>query len=249
MRFLNIDDPNIKDYITEIIDINDDGCWTINKIGNQIYLIDPGKAIDLHRASYILFVNKNLKRNNSVERKCNNKNCVNPDHLCLGPHKKKKSVDKIKKKFETNFDKTCGCWEWKGGLDIDGYGIFGCHINGQKLTNAHRTSYTFYKGNFDSTLQILHKCNNKKCVNPDHLYAGTHQNNMRDLRDAGTLKGKNNPNYGVKCTDEKREKLRSAAIKQFKNIDYRNNIIEKLSKWYLFTDSDNNTFEIKNMGK
>jgi len=81
---------------------------------------------------------------------------------------------------------------------------------------AHRVSYALYVGPISKDLKILHKCNNSKCVNPDHLYMGTHADNMRDLRDAGSLKGENNPNFGIVCTEEKKIKISKGVIKQLK---------------------------------
>ena len=53
--------------------------------------------------------------------------------------------------------------------------------------------------------------------NPDHLYSGTHEDNMRDLREMGTLAGENNPNFGVKCSDKKRLKLRISNTEAWKD--------------------------------
>jgi len=91
--------------------------------------------------------------------------------------------EKIYKKFLKNVEKLNDCWEWKGALS-KGYGIFFY----TKMIKAHRFSYIYNKGKIEFGKLICHKCNNKKCVNPDHLYMGTHKDNMLDVKKANLLK-------------------------------------------------------------
>lgn len=70
-----------------------------------------------------------------------------------------------------------GCWEWTGHSYPNGYGVlkvFGSDVS------AHRYSYELHKGPIPVGMCILHSCDNKKCINPDHLRVGTHQENMRE---------------------------------------------------------------------
>ena len=69
-----------------------------------------------------------------------------------------------------------GCWEWTGGVTTAGYGEL--MINKQ-MWYAHRLSYTENKGNIPNGYQIDHTCENKKCVNPDHLIALSPQEHNR----------------------------------------------------------------------
>lgn len=84
----------------------------------------------------------------------------------------------VKDRFERKVKKLeSGCWEWIAAYSGD-YGNF--HING-KMEKAHRAAYIIYKGPIPAGLLVLHGCDYTKCVNPDHLEAGTQSKNMKDM--------------------------------------------------------------------
>ena len=58
---------------------------------------------------------------------------------------------------------------------------------GKEIEIVHRFSYKLYYGKFDLSYDVLHRCDNKLCVNPDHLVEGTHQDNMDDMVRKGIL--------------------------------------------------------------
>jgi len=75
-----------------------------------------------------------------------------------------------------------GCWEWTGSIDKDGYGQI--HLHG-KTIRAHRFAYMLVNGETPDNKHVLHTCDNPACVNPNHLWLGTNQDNVDDRERKG----------------------------------------------------------------
>lgn len=86
-----------------------------------------------------------------------------------------KKLDKFKKYYE--IDNNSDCWLWKGGTNNVGYGMI---RDGIGMRTAHRVSYELHVGPIPKGKHICHSCDNPKCVNPNHLWVGTHSENMLD---------------------------------------------------------------------
>lgn len=72
-----------------------------------------------------------------------------------------------------------GCWEWQAAIRSgSGYGVFQLGVG--KQAPAHRVAWTLTRGEIPEGLWVLHHCDNRRCVNPDHLYLGTAKDNCRD---------------------------------------------------------------------
>lgn len=80
-----------------------------------------------------------------------------------------------------------GCWIWTGAIQGKGYGYTRFEFRAYK---AHRLSWLAHRGAIPAGQLVLHRCDVRSCVNPDHLFLGTHADNMRDMRAKGrTYKG------------------------------------------------------------
>lgn len=94
------------------------------------------------------------------------------------------------KRFFDKVNKTEGCWTWTAALrGKTGYGAY--KLNG-KTIDAHRVSYELHNGLIPKGMYVCHTCDNRKCVNPYHLFLGTAKDNYEDaVNKARIVKGAN----------------------------------------------------------
>jgi hypothetical protein len=75
-----------------------------------------------------------------------------------------------------------GCWIWTGSLHYKGYGMIAKRRGNKfKPTTAHRESWEMHKGPIPAGLFVLHRCDVRCCVNPNHLFVGTAKDNTHDM--------------------------------------------------------------------
>jgi hypothetical protein len=141
------------------------------------------------------------------------------------PYKKKSSEERFWNLVDRRGPDDC--WEWNGGLCGPGYGIFkiGTLRVDRRNVMAHRFSYELHFGPLVDDLFCLHRCDNKKCVNPKHLFMGTQDDNMKDKVAKGR-QPRGTTSYNAKLSESRLEAARLYRLNgwSYKKIADRFNI-------------------------
>ncbi len=90
----------------------------------------------------------------------------------------------VAERFWSKVEKTSDCWHWRGCHFRCGYGSF--KYQG-KATGSHRIAWMLTNGIIPTGLDVLHRCDVRSCVNPNHLFVGSHSDNMADMKAKGRI--------------------------------------------------------------
>ncbi|MGH1502812.1 MAG: HNH endonuclease signature motif containing protein [Acidimicrobiales bacterium] len=92
----------------------------------------------------------------------------------------RKLTSAVLERFEAKIDRRGDCHEWKAAKQR--YGMFNA---GGVMVRAHRLAYVLEYGGIPEGAHVLHHCDNPGCVNPEHLFLGSHRDNMKDKERKG----------------------------------------------------------------
>ncbi len=160
------------------------------------------------------FCKKQFKKDLSQAKRTKKHYCEKKCHT-RGAARDKADIKVAEKRFWEKVIKVeKGCWTWSKCRGKKGYGTF--RFNDRNY-QAHVFSYIIHNGPVPEGKQINHHCDNRACVKPDHIYAGTAKENTRDMMDRGRhkcnpTKGENHPNSVF--TNEQILYIRSSSKKQ-----------------------------------
>lgn len=112
------------------------------------------------------------------------------------------AIPAIRDRFNTKWlaEPNSGCWLWDGSYFQSGYGQFS--LTHRVNTKAHRTSWELHRGPIPAGKLIMHKCDVRECVNPEHLQVGTCADNLADMSAKGRARrGEASPKAKLTAAD------------------------------------------------
>lgn len=139
------------------------------------------------------------------------------------------NMDEIDR-FMQSVDKTDNCWNWTRGKTGNQQRYGACYLH-HKKERAHRVAWELFNGEIPDGMCVCHTCDNPLCCNPNHLFLGTHADNMQDK----SHKGRTNPVRGDRASWKK---LCSSDVLKIREVYSTGNYTQReLAKLYRVSQS------------
>lgn len=196
----------------------------IGTVGPQGYGVINSKSgqIKAHRFAYVLLKGP-LNKSEDVVQSCGDRLCLLPDHLVKQTRKDR--IWKWLKNKDTYFKQvlelarnpivTKECIRFEGSLDGCGYGRLG--IDG-KLKGAHVLVWELTNGKVPNGFEVCHSCDHPWCIQIQHLFLATHQQNIQDMIEKGRHWLQKNPTQAIKGERHGRSKLNQSQVEWLRQI-------------------------------
>lgn len=121
--------------------------------------------------------------------------------------------------FWNKTDRSGDCWLWTKCINSQGYGVFMRGPKGaSKSIRAHRQAWELINGPIPQGLEVCHSCDNPRCVRPEHLFLGTHQDNMDDMFTKGRAVVQTHPEKLARGEQQGKAKLTVDNVREIRSL-------------------------------